>query len=562
MSDYFLNKIYDSLLSNKPVPKKPEPIVEKKESFKPLSKVYEILLKEVKHVALYGSKDDVNPKNIPDRSAQGLETLGVASQEVVKRVKKEINFEQQNVRQLIKDVLLKKANIRDVKGKAYREFERIMLNSEFIYIEPILTILKERENGFFPVISENKYYESYTKALEGAKTLLQEKGYEKLTPDQEQELLKIFFEVADITPKIAGTAVGKGEVFFSVFGDAKVSAEKGEAKSGDIKVGNTLLEIKATSGGGGARLGGEGEVQKGYTTVLQQIAQEQLKYTFSKQDIKTTIEILEYLKNKSNEAKTKGTSLEEFKNGIDDYIKQKNVREYLRAIQFNRYTYPLIDVATNLGLKTVIDLVRGDTLTTLSLPTSTSKKRMFIDIFINKLDNNIETQKKNLQASTTSEKITESKLNTFMFDILQLFKNFSNITGDRLAEIIAYVNNYEPNVVVNELKRYLNTDKKESAQNILQKYATGSDGFQNLTTLIGAMHFYSYVKHSGFKINYLLLLEVETPGKTLLVKAPTTIEEAIKAFEHPDIFIDASFDVPGSTSTTYAKSVNVIYRPS
>ena len=563
MSDYLLNKIYDSLLSNKPVPKKPEPIVEKKKTFKSLSKVYEVLVREkVEHVALYGSKEDVDPKNVPDRSAQGLETLGVASQEVVKRVKQQINFEQQNVRQLIKDVLFQKANIRDAKGKAYREFERIILSSSFEYIEPLLLILKENQNGFFSVLSGENYYEAYTRALEGAKKLLQEKGYEKISADQEQELFKIFFEVADITPKIAGTAVGKGEVFFSVFGDAKVSAEKGEAKSGDIKVGNTLLEIKATSDGGGARLGGEGEVQKGYTAVLQQIAQEQLKYSFSKQDIKTTIEIVEYLKNKAIEAKTKGTSLEEFKNGIDNYIKQKNVREYLRAIQFNRYVYPLIDVAIKLGLKSVIDPVSGETITKLSLPTG-RKKQMFIDVFISKLDNNIETQKKNLQTSTTSGKITESKLNTFMFDILQLFKNSSNTSGNRLAEILAYVNNYDPGLVVNELKKYLNADQGiESAQNILQKYATGSTGFQNLTTLIGAMHFYSYVKHSGSKINYLLLLEVETPGKTLLIKSPTTLEEAVKAFEHPDVFIDASFDVPGSTSTTYAKSVNVVYRPS
>lgn len=39
MSDYFLNKIYDSLLSKKPVPKKPEPIVEKKGTFKTLSQI-------------------------------------------------------------------------------------------------------------------------------------------------------------------------------------------------------------------------------------------------------------------------------------------------------------------------------------------------------------------------------------------------------------------------------------------------------------------------------------------------------------------------------------------
>ncbi len=40
MSDYFLNKIYDSLLSKKPVPKKPEPIVEKKEAPATLQQAY------------------------------------------------------------------------------------------------------------------------------------------------------------------------------------------------------------------------------------------------------------------------------------------------------------------------------------------------------------------------------------------------------------------------------------------------------------------------------------------------------------------------------------------
>ena len=50
MSDYLLNKIYDSLLSNKPVSKKPEPIVEKKKTFKTLSQIlderYEVMFKK------------------------------------------------------------------------------------------------------------------------------------------------------------------------------------------------------------------------------------------------------------------------------------------------------------------------------------------------------------------------------------------------------------------------------------------------------------------------------------------------------------------------------------
>jgi predicted transposase YbfD/YdcC len=46
MSDYFLNKIYDSLLSNKPVPKKPEPIVEKKKEAKTLQESYQLMYKK------------------------------------------------------------------------------------------------------------------------------------------------------------------------------------------------------------------------------------------------------------------------------------------------------------------------------------------------------------------------------------------------------------------------------------------------------------------------------------------------------------------------------------
>lgn len=46
MSDYFLNKIYDSLLSNKPVPKKP--IVEKKEikKFVPFANIYQLVYEQ------------------------------------------------------------------------------------------------------------------------------------------------------------------------------------------------------------------------------------------------------------------------------------------------------------------------------------------------------------------------------------------------------------------------------------------------------------------------------------------------------------------------------------
>jgi len=66
MSDYFLNKIYDSLLSNKPVPKKPEPIVEKKETFKSLSKIYTSLYEQDLQGQLFKTvKGEEGPREEP-----------------------------------------------------------------------------------------------------------------------------------------------------------------------------------------------------------------------------------------------------------------------------------------------------------------------------------------------------------------------------------------------------------------------------------------------------------------------------------------------------------------
>jgi hypothetical protein len=61
MSDYFLNKIYDSLISKKPVPKKPEPIVEKKKTHKTLTESYQ-LVKERSKASIAKDIVDVAPE--------------------------------------------------------------------------------------------------------------------------------------------------------------------------------------------------------------------------------------------------------------------------------------------------------------------------------------------------------------------------------------------------------------------------------------------------------------------------------------------------------------------
>jgi hypothetical protein len=69
MSDYFLNKIYDSLLSKKPIPKKFESVVEKK-NLKTLSESYQ-LVKERSKASIVKDIVDVAPELKPGAGKKG-----------------------------------------------------------------------------------------------------------------------------------------------------------------------------------------------------------------------------------------------------------------------------------------------------------------------------------------------------------------------------------------------------------------------------------------------------------------------------------------------------------
>jgi hypothetical protein len=69
MSDYFLNKIYDSVLNKKPVPKKPEPIVQKK-NLKTLAESYQ-LVKERSKASIVKDIVDVAPELKPGAGKKG-----------------------------------------------------------------------------------------------------------------------------------------------------------------------------------------------------------------------------------------------------------------------------------------------------------------------------------------------------------------------------------------------------------------------------------------------------------------------------------------------------------
>ncbi len=88
MSDYFLNKIYDSLLSNKPVPKKP--IVEKKEvkKFESLSNVYyRVLVEQITE------DTDILMQQEPSGDVEEFKVSDELAKKIKKDIKREVGVE-------------------------------------------------------------------------------------------------------------------------------------------------------------------------------------------------------------------------------------------------------------------------------------------------------------------------------------------------------------------------------------------------------------------------------------------------------------------------------------
>jgi hypothetical protein len=543
MSDYFLNKIYDSLLSKKPVPKKPEPIVEKKETFKPLSKVYEVLVREkVEHHAVYSTKDTIDPKNIPNYTAQGLETVGVVSDEVVKRIKKQVGFETTDIANQIKN-LVKQNNISDNKGRAYRDLYNALENSE-INVNQLLQILTDTNNpGTFNIL-ENQTYNCINTAIQS----IQNHPIAKENPFNNEALKSLLQNVLPLDPQFASTNVGPGELYFIIFSNGTTGGGDG-AKSGDIQLGSESIEVKAT-GTSGARLGGTDQVRNGYTYILQQIKQ---NYKFIPSKWLTVIRALKEIQNfiKEEEIAVK----QEQKSPEEGFISLKNeveniIKKYLRV----RGDLNPSGLITN-------RFVRSD-VNSLYTPVTKDGKlgkgignRPFIEYFKNLIEERINVSEDEIEKfekiSRDPKYLAEGRLDEFLYGALTVLQNRSDITNEALIDIISAVNSYSPDYVKKELQDFF---KSKTPQQIIAEY-TG-ESLLALNKLIGAMHLLSYTKE--IKCTKYLLVNSKT-GNCLISTAPTNIEQALEVVKTSGVNIDTSFDRPEGSKTARAKSVNIEY---
>ena len=251
MSDYFLNKIYDSLLSKKPVPKKPEPIVEKKKTLskapKTLSGAYQTVLTE--RVAFYVTPVE---QDKPAPLYQGLEQIGIVQNDQ----------EAKSLRSRIKSFSILDTTTKMLNAAGWETANPILDSKELrqlifnynINVEDLTNISKNKNKLVFLQDTITNKQQTTFNLIE---TLY--KGIEQFLTKTNQEDIKKFFEsLINKQGTVKGTNVGPGEILCSLFSNSSKplknessSSESEEEPKGDLKFGSIKVELKQT----GAKLG-------------------------------------------------------------------------------------------------------------------------------------------------------------------------------------------------------------------------------------------------------------------------------------------------------------------
>ena len=538
MSDYFLNKIYDSLISRKPVPKKPEPIVEKK-SFKPLSKVYEVLLREVEHVAVYGSQQDVNPKNIPDRTEQGLETLGVVSKDVADRWKRQANLETVNVATLIENLFkLKKLPSKKQKPDAFTVFYNALETANIQNTYILFQILSTPE-GQFDALNLQPY-----NCIESAIATIQSHPLAKKTSIDTEALKTLLTELLPQAPEMASTATGPGELYYSIFSNATLAKEKG-SKSGDLLVNGKVVEAKASSESG-ARLGGDGSANDALKIIPQKLLNLNKGYVNRDQFVLKGLNKILSLTNN-----IKNTSFENFKKDIRNILNRYNFNK-VNLSQINRGSLPVEKFKSNiLDFNTPVnkdfDLLTSQRATQIEENFFINRYRNYINTLIELLQQKIDFFTKTQRPHTTDE------LDLLLYDTINFIKkNQPEISYEELIDYIVLIRNER------DAEQQVRAELKQMFRDVNSIFQFAQNA-ENLEKLVGAIHLYAYTLIT--KPDYYLLLNtqfINNNNNSFVFEAPKNLKDSLLVASTPGISFDTRVD---SGKTKYAKAVNIVYTP-
>jgi hypothetical protein len=478
MSDYFLNKIYDSLLNKKPVPKKPEPIVEKKESFKPLSKVYEVLVREkVEHVAIYGSKEDVDPYNVPQHPE--LDSLGVVPKNVVDNIKKEIKKEtkfkseegeETTVAQILDTILQLKTwneGFKDYKHVLNRVIQSFT-QKDVIFNEIIKypKLVKQTNNPF-----RNRLLQSPQEVVK----------INDVIPDwfnnffEDKQGVDVVNVLCDIVFQIGTISVGPGELALSLLCDAR----KGDKGDLYFDVGNIDIELKGSDG----RFGGGGYAPSTTANELNRILNQEEDELFNRTSNRLKRDIIKTIDGVITDRKTK--------RGTENEVRYYNEikQNVISAESFNK-------IINNLQ-----NFIESGTLS-----------KTFIER-INVIINSIKRYTKHIKKEVKG---------SFGPAVLTFFTEYKNLTDQQLIDGIVAARNYDDPHLLQSIRDGVTNIVLKEKDSLFSE----TDITQNLQCLLAALHGVIYHMHE--KITNILFFNGETKNMILYNYPGETIQEKIK----------------------------------
>lgn len=505
-----------------------------------LSDMYKVV-RENQNVALF-SQEIADPSIPPDGPNSSAKMIGIAPKEYADRIERETQLNPVvgsggKREDILENVIKQKVGIshpRFVK-EVKSSLKSILIDSGYEHVGALMRHILSN-NGLFSLFESNEY-NVIDKAISNIP--------EEYASGHVQNMFKAIY---NNTTQFGNTNIGPGELFLSMFSDAKVSNNSKEdgksgTKSGDLIVDNQVVEVKSTRG----RFGGDRyclhafqNTQKALQGIYKAgksldkdrrhgVEKLLLELKHIREDNRIRVEekipkFIEYYTNFINSLhrQNKGpfqTILDKFKNGVES----NKETSFTFETQVNANYAPSKRVSSGLSVyellyKSIQSLrkERGDIASAQTLK------------FDSRLDNIL---------SNAFDSIAEGN---------------PNISIDMLVDVITFVNNYEPNNMKSRTGYDIKQDLKQTIGSNVSEIISMS--VSEIEVLVGAMHLCSYSNYTEF--DKLILINKETGG-SISTDAPKTISAAINFLSNPSIKIEASIDNPeGKTPIGFSVLIN------
>jgi hypothetical protein len=494
-----------------------------------LSEIYSTIL-ESQRVAIF-SQDVQDPSVPPEQPSSNAKMLGIVSKDYANRIERdsqlsgpeEVSSEGGKKKSLLQAVVEDKVGISSPNfvRNISSSLRSIMVDSGYPHIGKLLRQILSG-NGIFSIFDSSEY--------NAIQTVINQLPSELKNEHLEGMLLRIF----ENTTKFGSTNVGPGELFFSLFTDAKVAgASAAKNKSGDLEVGNLNVEVKSTD----ARYGGDRYCLAAFENI-----QKALKGIYKSgrsvaKDKQLAAERL-LLELKHFKEDNRLTPTEKFQKFIEYYT------NYIPSLhRQNRGPFQTVLTKIQRGLKDSFSSATFDTMVKSDFQVMLGGRKGGVPLY--SLMYNVIGSLKKLQTEEENSSAAlkfDSRLDNVLASAFESIKESKpNIDYEELIDLILFVNNYNPRTLEQRSGYNIKEDLKQTLGQNVGNILNLS--LQQIETLIGAMHLTSYTNYT--KYDKLMMLN-KLSGSVFIVDAPNTLKEGLAVCNNPNIKIEAIIDNPQS----------------